>query len=428
MKQDTSARRQNELLRELARIRQSFANEQQRLDQSLEHKLKSIQQEYESQRQSLSHRTIIQQDKIGSEYERNIASLREETTARKRRVHNELGEKIGAARSFQKTTTSDGEYDWFLAKQRLRKEFETDKLATRENYKKTKSELKAYGSAYTDLVDAAKSTLARHRCTLSVHGGDLIEPPTGNNHLEDHQRTYFQIEELIRQFRAAFWVRFQEDRWFLIVFLIGMVAAAYPLHLWLNNMALTGIATAIAGVISSLLAYLVSRALASKVAHQFRPSFVTAIAAGKKQLLAAQHQNKNRRDAQLKRLDHDTKTRAMELDEQWASTLHEIQSRTSHREQELRSWGAKQESAIQQQFDERQQAIDRKFQPQLDELRVTLQTQTRKLAEQEQEELARCAQATRRTVCGIHTQNRCATRRNLHRIRTDHVAGVVFVC
>ena len=314
MTQDSSAQRQNELLRELLDLHASRAEQLETLETTLDKNQSRLSAQYGSQRQQLARQNLIQKDNKESEYQAELVNVREAIAIQIRTVKNEFDEKLAAARKHVKTAKSDGEYDWFLSKQRLKKEYEADRLATQESYKKFKGKLKSHGAVFNELASQSKAALSAHRCPFKVQGGDLLEDPGDGDHLADHLRTHSQIQELTRQFHRSFWVRFQEDRWFLIAFLVGMVAAAYPLHLWLNNFAFSGVAAAIVGLLSSIVSYFTSRALATKTANQFRPTFIETIAGGKRQLLAAQHQNKKQRDAQLARLLADTNTRAEELD------------------------------------------------------------------------------------------------------------------
>lgn len=387
-KHNTSIRRQNELIGDLIEFARQRETRQQTLEQTFREASQTFQTQFAGKRQEVTTSLLSQHDQLEAEYQAKLQSARDELDAQRRIANNEHEEKITAAAQQAKSERSDGEYDWFLSKQRVQKEFDADKLSTREAYKVTKAKLKEHGEDYNELASLAKATLARHQCELKVQGGDLLEDPGPGNHLQSHLQTSQQVGELIRQFRKTFWVRFQEDRWFLIVFLLAAVIVAYPLYLVLSNAAFAGIASAIIGIISSVVAYFVSRSLASKTAQQFRDSFASAITAGKEQLLASQFQNKKDRERQLARLETEATQRSDELDTNWADLQSKIETRRTQREQELNEWVAKRSNAIEQQREAQENTLAKHYQPKLAELQATLQESKQQLAASESEHLS----------------------------------------
>ena len=329
-KHNTSIRRQNELIGDLIEFARHRETQQQTLEQTFRNASQTFQTQFAGKRQEVTSSLVTQHDQLEAEYQAKLQTLREELDALRRIAKNEHEEKTAAAAQQAKSERSDGEYDWFLSKQRVQKEFDADKLSTREAYKVTKSKLKTHGEDYNELASLAKATLARHKCDLKVQGGDLLEDPGPGNHLQSHLQTSQQVGELIRQFRKTFWVRFQEDRWFLIAFLLAATIVAYPLYLALNSAAFAGIAAGVIGIICSVIAYFVSRSLASKTAQQFQDSFASALTAGKEQLLASQFQNKKDRDRQLARLETEATERSDELDANWSDLQSKIETRKTN--------------------------------------------------------------------------------------------------
>lgn len=387
MKVDASSRRQNELLTELLSQIRARVDGHRELEQAWQESTESIGKRHAAKRQETSRALLLQHDECENEYKRELVAARDEFDAQLQTVKSEANEKLAAARKQTKTVLSDGEYDWFLSKQRLRKEFAHDELATYETYKATKSDLKLHGQAYNGLAKSVKATLANHHCELKIQGGDLLEPPGAGNHLAAHHQTCLQIKELVRQFQRTFWVRFQDDRWYLIVFLVSVVVFAYPLHMILGSFALTGIATAFVGIACCLISWAISRSLANKVAHQFRESLVTAIATGKSQLLAAQHQNKSHRDGQLKLLADELRAGEQDLDREWTELQATTNRQLTRREDELKTWAHKRAQSILRLRKDQEELLADQFVPRLNELRQRLQIRKQELAQQESGEL-----------------------------------------
>ena len=119
MKQVTSAQRQNELLRELQTLNEQFEATKQELAESLERQTSNLQQQYSGQRQQLAHQTLIQRDQTENGFQQQLLAANEEFSSILKTVTSEFNEKTVAAQSAAKTAKSDGEYDWFLSKQRL---------------------------------------------------------------------------------------------------------------------------------------------------------------------------------------------------------------------------------------------------------------------------------------------------------------------
>ena len=386
-KQQTSLTHQNQLLQSLVERKQQHTLRLQELAGQRESQTERIRQKYAGERQQISHRTLLQKDETENAYQRHLLDARNELALQFQRAQNEFDEKLAGGQQAAKTAKSDGEYDWFLSKQRLQKEYKADKLATKDAYQKKKQRFKAYGAKYSELVSLTKGVLQRHRCEFKVQGGDLLEDPGESDHLKEHLESYQQVEELVRQFRRNFWVRFQEDRWYLIAFMIGIVASVYPLQMAIGNYTISGIAAGVVGLLIAIAAFFISRSMATRVGEQFKPSLVTAVANGKKQLLSAQHQNKQRRDAQFDRLQKDAKNRAEELDADWQATLQEIDDRSQARSDELSSWLEKQKASVEQQRTDRQGAIDANFQPRLNDLQLHVEAESARLSDAEAREV-----------------------------------------
>ena len=135
---------------------------------------------------------------------------------------------------------------------------------------------------YRELCDMTTAVLARHRCDLSVQGGDLLEEPDDSDQLTAHLQTLSQIQELVRQFRRSFWVRCVEERWFLIVFLATAVVLVFPWGMILGQRVLaTAIATTSAALLASLMAWQFGRTLARKTAFQFLEPLTRTVTTGK---------------------------------------------------------------------------------------------------------------------------------------------------
>ena len=388
MKPDVSSKRQNELVTEVASLVQSHQQTVRQLQQTFDSDVAETNRQGAARRQELNRTLLLRQDELESEYERQRVATAEEFDAQMQVVRSERDENLNSAKKWEKSARSDGEYDWFLAKQRLQKEFETDRLEVKEGYKKRKANLKQHGDKYNGLATHAKAVLGKHRCPLKVHGGDLLEPPAEGDHLGAHQQTYSQVEELIRQFRRSFWVKFQEERWYLIAFLVAIVIAAYPIHLALANVVTTGVATAATGVLAAFAAWLVSRAMAQKTAFQFRESFVTAIAAGKEQLLAAQHQNKQRRESQLRLLATQHAQALEELDTNWGALQTDIQGRLDRRIKELTTLAERRAAVIDQAREARKQSLAAEYEPRLRALASEREQKNQELQRIEAEQYA----------------------------------------
>ena len=388
MAHNTSSQRQNELISELLALAFNRVAVQRELDEFWSERSESFRTQFADKRDQVSGQLTQQHDQLEGEYRGLLQSARNEFASSTRSVSNERDEKIEGARKQAKTQHSDGEYDWFLLKQQMQKDFEADTKSAKEEYAKRKAGLKAQGQVYNGIASSVKTMLARHDCPIKIQGGDLLEDPGEGNHLADHKQTCSRIEELVRQFRRQFWVRFREERYALIVFLVGTLASAWPLHLWLQNAAFTGIAAVVVGLVAGVVSWFVAKSLAGRTARQFQDTFIEAIVAGKEQLLAAQHQSKSFRDSQLSRLKQQHTDSLEQANKDWQALQAQIQSDLKKRQDELVEWSTKRGDVLQQQLKTREGELAGMFQPKLDAIQQQLGSSRSLLAKAESDQLA----------------------------------------
>ncbi len=388
MAHNTSGKRQNELVRELLSLVRYRVSGQQELESAWSDTSDKLQQNFSAKRQEISRRLVMQHDNLESEYKRQLLIARESAESQTRVAASERDEQRDAARQAAKVQLSDGEYDWFLSKKRLQKEIEADRVATKEAYRERKANLKAHGNQYTELVNYAKAALARHRCEITVQGGDLLEEPDDSDHLAAHLQTSERISELIRQFQKTFWVRFREERYALIVFLLFTIVAAWPLHSWLGNAIFTGIGSVVVGIIAAAISSLVSGSLAAKSARQFEDSFITTIVAGKEKLLAAQHQSRKRRDKQLEHLTSQLHSTEQQMDADWETAKSDIKSGLTNREQQLQQLAEKRVQTLRDQLAATTATLKQRYEPEMQSLQDQLETSKKQLAKEESDQLA----------------------------------------
>ncbi len=315
MKQDTSQRRQQEIVAELIELIRYRDATQQQLEDQWRAATERCVQENSSRRRETLQQLHHEYDKVEADYRQRLATSQNECQTQRQLVTAEVDEKLEEAALHKKTATSDGEYDWFLSKQRLQKEFNTDEQAIAEAHQQHKVLLHQHRQNLRELTETTTAVLARHRCDLTVQGGDLLEEPDDTDNLQAHLQTVSRIQELIRQFRHSFWVRFIEERWFLIVFLLASAVLALLLGVALRQPFVpTAIATALAAIVISLTAWQIGRSLAAKAAHQFLEPMAGTIATGKQQLLAARQQAKRQTEVRLSLLSKQCQQRLSDLD------------------------------------------------------------------------------------------------------------------
>ena len=389
MNQDVSSRRQQELVSQLIELFRQRDNTRQELDRQWTDVAARCHAEFSAQRQQAASKLQQERDTLQAEYQRRLAASRDECDHESRLVSDEFDEKLELAAEEKKTAISDGEYDWFLAKQRLRKEYESDKEATAAQHRRQKEVLKQHRYHFRELAESATDVLGRHRCELVVQGGDLIEDPDDSDHLHAHLQTFTRMQELIRQFRQTFWVRFIEERWFLAVFLLAVLVLVIPLSLALGSQILpTALATAGAAALLSVGTWAVGRSLARKAAHQFLEPFADAIATGKSQLLAARQQAKQHTELKLQTLASELTQRVSDLDQQWKQTLASVTQRYTHRQQELRDWAKKRCDAITQRQATEQTELSNRYEPELARLQEQIRVARNRLDQEESRALA----------------------------------------
>lgn len=388
MPQNTSAERQNTLLTRVLQLFQYRSSEQARLETEWRSLSESLRQDFAERWRDASQALSHQVSRLEQEQTDGLKLARQQYETQTLAVANELEDKLSAARNIAKSARSDGEYDWFLSKQRLQKEFDADKVQIREAYKRQKGQLKQHGQDFTQLAAETRAVLQQHGCELKVQGGDLLEYPGDGQHLEAHLETAAQITELIRQFRKVFWVRFREEHYSLIVFMLAAVASAWPLHLWLGSAVWTGVGAACVAFLSSLAAWFVSRSFAKRSAHQFRDAFVSSIVAGKEKLLAAQHQNQKSRDARLKTLAEQYEQTIAQLDVDWQSRQEEIRCELQRRENELADWSHQRNETLKLQLKNQEDTLASTYRPQIDAAQQQLLSARTDLQQQESNQLA----------------------------------------
>lgn len=388
MTQNTSAERQNSLLSRILQLVEYRASGQANLEAEWNSVSESLRQDFAKRWQDASQTLTQRHTQLQQQQNEKLQLARQQYETQSLAVANELEDKLSAARNTAKSARSDGEYDWFLSKQRLQKEFDTDKVLVREAYKRQKAQLKQHGQDFSQLAAETRAVLQRHGCELKVQGGDLLEYPGDGEHLEAHLETAERINELIRQFRKTFWVRFREEHYSLIVFMLAAVASAWPLHLWLGNAVWTGIGAACVAFLAWLTAWFVSRSFAIRSAHQFRDAFVSSIVAGKEKLLAAQHQNQQSRDAQLKTLADQHEQAITQLDVDWKSRQEEISGELQRREQELTDWSERRNEILKLQLENQENSLASTYQPQIDAAKQQLETTRTDLQQQESGQIA----------------------------------------
>lgn len=381
MKPNLSATHQDELLHETLERIDACRLEVNSLQQSLTEQTGLVLRRIQAQQQAASRTALQKKDQLENDLQRQRLAANEAFQTELSLTRTELQEELSETQKQVKKQLSDGEYDWFLSKQRLVKEVEADKEAVRENYKTDKSQLTHQSAAFSALSSEARRTLERHGAELQVHGGDLLDPPDDSDHLAAHRQSFDQIQQLIVQFRKTFWVRFQEDRWYLIAFLVGMVVLPFPLHLgFKNNFVLAGIVAAVVSLIGSLLSWALSRRFAKVAASQFEDTFANAIAAGKQQLLAAKQQAKIHRERKLKKLDKHLTTQVQKLDDQWQDKQIALRQYLAKRQEELQTLATKRGSLLQQQLAGKEESLLQTFQPELKQLNDGLNATKRELA------------------------------------------------
>ena len=221
-----SSRRQNELLRQTIEYIEYCRSELSAIDQFFGERSGQLRHRIGSQQQEATQIARQHLDELESEWEQGQTAAHEALQTEVQLTKDELQDELETTKRHVKQQLSDGEYDWFLAKQRLVKEVEADKEAAQEAYKQERSKLKEHGDSFTALSDSAHHALKRHGCDLVIQGGDLLDPPDDSNHFAAHQQTVRQIQQLIEQFRKTFWVRFHEERWYLDRVAVGHGRAA----------------------------------------------------------------------------------------------------------------------------------------------------------------------------------------------------------
>ena len=398
MNPNLSSHRQNDLIQATLEQIERSSSQLALTSQSHEEKLASLRHRIELQKQEAKRAAIVKQDELENAWQQGSFQAQEAFKTETDLTRTELQDEVAETKKQVKKQLSDGEYDWFLSKQRLAKEVESDKEAAKDNYKKEKGKLKHHGADFTSLSNECLAVLGRHKCELKVHGGDLLDPPDDSNHFAAHQKTVTQIHQLIRQFRKTFWVRFQEERWYLIALLLGMVVLPFPIYLLQNKLLIAGIAAASVSFLVSIITYFVSRRFATLAASQFQDTFGSALATGKQQLLAAQQQNKMRLERKIEKRDNHYKTQLKKIDDQWRLKQQELKEYLAKRQNELQSLANKRGAILQQQLTEKEESLREKYQPNIEANQHKLDTTHAKLQtefDQESENLAHAADARR---------------------------------
>lgn len=388
MNPNLSTQHQNELLRATFAKISECRDELETLDARLREQTLAIQQYRRTEHQDAHSIALKTRQQLETEFHQQAQVLSEAFQTETKLTKAELQDELGDTKKQIKQQHSDGEYDWFLSKQRLEKEVEADKEAAKEAFRTEKSNLRQYQQEFVGLTEEAKATLGRHGGELNVHGGDLLDPPDDSDHLAAHRRTFGQIQQLVTQFRRTFWVRYQEERWYLIAFLAGMLVLPFPIHLALDNLFLAGMIAAGVSLFAAVASWGVSRRFARHAASQFEEPFASAIATGKQQLLASQQQNKHSCERKIAKLEKHLVTQTTKLDEQWEQKRVELSEYLQKRQTELQSLASKRGSMVQQQWLAKENTLKQKYEPRIQELQVQLEEKKEQLAATEQQQLS----------------------------------------
>lgn len=106
-------------------------------------------------------------------------------------------------------------------------------------------------------------------------------------------------------------------------------------------------------------------------------------------MLAAQEQNKKRREAKLNRLRNQRERREAELDEEGQTNLADIECALKRRVAELRTWVRKRTDAVAQRRATQHEALASEFDPQLGAIQEQIQKTKQELDQAESEQLTR---------------------------------------
>ena len=389
MSVNLSSKRQNELLQETFDGIQACRDEAEAIETEQHDQTTSLKSQLQTKLQALARETTIQRDQLESEWQQKRWAAKEAFQTELKLTKDELQDEVDVAKQRVKKQLSDGEYDWFLSKQRLLKEVEADKEAAHEQYAARKTLLQQQDELFADLVRDAQQISEKYEQPLKVHGGDLLDHPDDSDHLRAHQQTVGRIEKLTLQFRGSLGVRFQEERWYLIAGLLGLLVLPIPAYVAShNNLALAGSLSVVAAGAVAVISWFVSRRLARTTARQFHSTFISAITTGKQQLLAAKEQSKSQCELRVQQLDQHLATQTKKLDDQWRVKQNELRGYLSQRQQELQLLATKRGNLLQQQFTTKEQTLSRQYQPKLDTVTAHHQAAEKELREQCQTGLA----------------------------------------
>ena len=455
---------QAELIQKLSLEQASHHSNVAAIAESAAQQSQSIEMRRRSDLQRTTAEFRTRYEALSAEFRRLVSEYEARRDAEQKQLFVRRDEQLEIAAIERTRSLSDGEYDWFLSRQRVRKEYEQQKQAVGEAYQRTQAAWRAELAAFEDFQQITAESLARHGTLLPVparqqsaaesepivpredplawegtsrdaspaartpnaaanppspapklgpgvshapipeagdeddddddedidlvspaNGGAALAPraisPTYQEAMASYQECVTAAQQLILHFRRRTEVRFIEERWGILVFVVLSVVLTLLSLAWFGWQSLMPLvlgSAAAALVLSAFLSY-VMRRRAHGLAQQASPSVSDVMHQARLAIELARDQCKLQAEVDLRQLKHERRQHLAQLDADWKARLAEIHGRYQQRHDRLQETVQKKQEAIASHWQQSLQQVHDQYQPELDRLQNAVEGQTRQI-------------------------------------------------
>ncbi len=381
MENEISTLHQRQLLADLYGLIEERSRAEQEIEQNANAQVQQLKARADAEQKRLSHESLRQLDTVEAEYQKLLADAKARFEGELDALAREKEDLLEQAAQAKTNAISDGEYDWFISRQRLRKDHQKQKQATADAYKRRKAELAELGRELHELREQTTLVLERHRSSLPESAPTGATPSDDEDYVGQFRQCVRQIENATEQFRRRPPVRFMEERWTILVFFFAAILFVYPAGL-LFSWRLPAIPLVVAGfaaVGTAIIAWQVGRFLARRDAEDVAPQLATSFMGAGDALASADGQAKEAAERKLKELSRQNKQQIKDLDAQWKANLANLHAQQQRRQTELNEWHVAGEAAIRQRWDATVAPVRDKYEPRLAEIRRQVEDQTQRI-------------------------------------------------